>query len=69
MATNLAIDDKLIEEARKTGGHRSKKEAVTTALKEYIQRHKQRRILAAFGTVDFDPTYDYKAERRSKKRL
>lgn len=68
MATNLALDDKLIEEARKTGGHRTKKEAVTTALQEYIQRHKQQRILDAFGTVDFDPTYDYKAERR-KKRL
>jgi hypothetical protein len=68
MATNLALDDKLIEEARKTGGHRTKKEAVTTALQEYIQRHKQPRILEAFGTVDFDPTYDYKAERR-KKRL
>jgi Arc/MetJ family transcription regulator len=68
MATNLAIDDKLIEEARKTGRHRTKKEAVTTALQEYIQRHKQQRILDAFGTVDFDPTYDYKAERR-KKRL
>ena len=67
MATNLAIDDKLIEEARKTGGHRTKKEAVTTALQEYIQRHKQRRILQAFGTVDFDPTYDYKTERRRKR--
>ena len=68
MATNLAIDDKLIEEARRTGGHRTKKEAVTTALEEYIRRHKQQRILAAFGTVDFDPEYDYKAER-GRKRL
>ena len=67
MATNLAIDDKLIEEARKRGGHRTKKEAVTTALQEYIQRHRQRRILSAFGTFDFDPTYDYKAERRRKR--
>ncbi len=67
MATNLVIDDKLIEEARKTGGHRTKKEAVTTALQEYIQRHKPRRILDAFGTFDFDPTYDYKAERRRKR--
>jgi Arc/MetJ family transcription regulator len=67
MATNLAIDDRLIEEARKTGGHRTKKEAVTTALQEYIRRHRQRRILDAFGTFDFDPTYDYKAERRGKR--
>ncbi len=67
MATNLAIDDKLIEEARKTGGHKTKKEAVTTALREYIRHHKQQRILQAFGTFDFDPSYDYKAERRRKR--
>jgi len=67
MATNLAIDDKLIEEARKTGKHKTKKEAVTTALREYIQRHRQQRILADFGTVDFDPQYDYKAESRRKR--
>jgi Arc/MetJ family transcription regulator len=41
MPTNLAIDDKLIEEARRTGEHRTKKEVVTTALEEYIRRHKQ----------------------------
>jgi len=67
MATNLAIDDKLIEQARKTGNHKTKKEAVTTALREYIQRHRQQRILADFGTVDFDPKYDYKAERKRKR--
>jgi Arc/MetJ family transcription regulator len=67
MATNLAIDDRLIEEARKSGKHKTKKEAVTTALREYIQRHRQRRILEAFGTFDFDPSYEYKAERRSKR--
>lgn len=67
MATNLAIDDRLIEEARKIGGHNTKKEAVTQALEEYIRHRKQLRILEAFGTVDFDPKYDYKAERRRKR--
>jgi len=67
MATNLAIDDRLIEEARKSGKHKTKKEAVTTALQEYIRRHRQQRILSDFGTVDFDPAYDYKAERRRKR--
>ena len=67
MATNLTIDDRLIEEARKTGKHRTKEEAVTAALQEYIQRHRQPRILSDFGTVDFDPQYDYKAERRGKR--
>ncbi len=64
MATNLALDDTLIEAARRAGGHRTKKEAVTAALNEYIQRRKQLGILELFGTVDFDPAYDYKAERR-----
>ncbi|MGD0987125.1 MAG: type II toxin-antitoxin system VapB family antitoxin [Candidatus Sulfotelmatobacter sp.] len=68
MATNLALDDKLIEEARKTGGHKTKKEAVTKALEEYVRRRKQLAIIEAFGTVDFDPDYDYKAERRRKRR-
>jgi Arc/MetJ family transcription regulator len=67
MATNLAIDDALIDKARKIGGHKTKKGAVTEALEEYIRRREQRRILQAFGTVDFDPTYDYKAERRRKR--
>ncbi|HEY6769471.1 MAG TPA: type II toxin-antitoxin system VapB family antitoxin [Candidatus Sulfotelmatobacter sp.] len=64
MATNLAIDDSLIEEARRLGEHKTKKAAVTKALEEYIRHHKQQRILSAFGTFDFDPAYDYKAERR-----
>ena len=67
MATNLAIDDALIEEARRTGGHRTKKEAVTAALDEYIQRRKQLQIIELFGTIDFDPNYDYKAARRKKR--
>lgn len=67
MATNLALDDKLIEAARVTGGHKTKKEAVTTALEQYVRRNKQLKIIEAFGTVDFDPAYDYKAERRRKR--
>lgn len=37
MPTNLAIDDRLIEEARQVGHHSTKKEAVTAALGEYIR--------------------------------
>jgi hypothetical protein len=68
MPTNLAIDDKLIEEARKIGRHRTKKEAVTAALDEYIRRRKQLGILEMFGKVDFDPSYDFKRERHRKLR-
>jgi len=67
MATNLALDDRLIEEARTVGGHKTKKDAVTAALAEYIQRRKQMRIVNLFGTIDYDPHYDYKAERRRKR--
>ena len=64
MATNLAIDDRLINEARRIGKHKTKKEAVTAALDEYIRRRKQLEILKLFGTIDYDPTYDYKKMRK-----
>jgi Arc/MetJ family transcription regulator len=67
MPTNLALDDRLIEAARRAGGHKTKKDAVTAALAEYVQRRRQLRILEAFGTIDFDPKYDYKGERRRKR--
>ena len=64
MATNLAIDDGLIEEARRVGKHKTKKEAVTAALDEYIRWRKQLEIIDHFGTIDFDPTFDYKKMRQ-----
>ena len=63
MVNNLAIDDALIEAAREIGHHATKEGAVTAALEEYIQHRKQLEILDHFGTVDFDPDYDYKANR------
>jgi Arc/MetJ family transcription regulator len=67
MATNLAIDDKLINEAKRIGRHKTKKEAVTAALDEYIQRRKQMRIMRLFGTIDYDETYDHKRVRMLDK--
>lgn len=61
------IDDRLIEEARRVGKHKTKKEAVRAALGEYIQRRRQMRILEAFGSFEFDPRYDYKAERGGRR--
>ena len=64
MATNLAIDDRLLDEALQIGGHRTKKDTVTEALTEYIQHRKQTRLIDLFGTVEFDPGYDCKKQRR-----
>ena len=64
MPTNLAIDDKLIENARRIGKHKTKKAVVTEALIEYIQRREQLKILRLFGTIDYDEDYDYKDQRR-----
>jgi Arc/MetJ family transcription regulator len=64
MATNLQLDDKLIEKAVKLGGHKTKKAAVSAALIEYIQNLEQEKILSMFGTVEYDPEYDYKKQRR-----
>jgi len=67
VATNLALDDKLLEEALKIGGRATKKDTVTEALEEYIRRRKQARITELFGTIDFDPSYDYKKQRRRRR--
>jgi hypothetical protein len=63
VATNLAIDDNLINEALAVGHHKTKKEAVTTALERYVQWHKQQQILELAGTIDYHPDYDYKKVR------
>ena len=64
MATNLALDDALIEEAKSLGHHKTKKAAVTTALIEYIQRHKQSEIVDLFGKIEYDDNTNYKNQRK-----
>ncbi len=64
MATNLALDDRLLVEALKIGGFRTKKETVNAALKEFVERHKQREIIELFGKLPADSDYDYKAQRK-----
>ena len=64
MATNLALDDKLIIKAQKVGHHKTKKEAVTAALKEYISLKKQLEIVDLFGIIDFDKSFNYKKARK-----
>ena len=63
MATNLSIDPKLLDRALEVSGEQTKKAAVTKALREFIARREQKRILELFGSLDWDTDYDYKAER------
>jgi Arc/MetJ family transcription regulator len=63
MATNLSIDPDLIEQALQVSGERTKKAAVTKALKEFIARRQQKHLLDLLGKLEWDPSYDYKAER------
>ena len=66
MATNLKIDDALLDEARKLGGFPTKRSTVNTALEEFIQHRKQLELLKFEGSVDFFDDYDHKALRTSR---
>ena len=63
MATNLALDPFLLDRVVAVSGEPTKKAAVTLALKEFIARREQRRVAELFGKLEWDATYDYKAER------
>jgi len=63
MATNLSLDPLLIERALELSGERTKKAAVTRALKEFIARREQKRLLELMGKLEWDTAFDYKAER------
>jgi Arc/MetJ family transcription regulator len=66
MATNLAIDDELLRQAVRLGKQRTKKATVNEALREYVQRRQRLKALELFGTLDVDPSYDYKAQRSKR---
>ena len=68
MATNLALDPELLEQALAASGSRTKKEAVTMALQEFVARRAQAQIATAFGTLDWEDSYDDKEDRRSRDR-
>jgi Arc/MetJ family transcription regulator len=63
MNTNLALDPKLLDRALKVSGERTKKAAVTKALEEFIARRSQKKMLDLMGSLEWDESYDYKAER------
>jgi Arc/MetJ family transcription regulator len=63
MATNLAIDPKLLKQAVRVSGAKTKTAAVTLALREFVARREQRRLVDLFGSLEWDRGYDFKAER------
>ena len=65
MATNLALNSSLLDRAVAVSGESTKRAAVTLALNEFIARREQRRVSELFGKLEWDFTYDYKAERSS----
>ena len=63
MATNLSIESELLEKALVVSGEKTKEAAVTKALKEFIARREQQNLLDLFGRLEWNPDFDYKAER------
>ena len=66
MPTNLHIDPDLLEQAQRLGHHRTKRATVDEALREYIQYRERVEAVEAFGTIEFDPDYDYKKMRKAR---
>lgn len=64
MATNLDLDDNLVEAAQRLGGHKTKREAVNRALDEYVRWLGQQAILDQFGSIEYDSKYDHKKQRK-----
>jgi Arc/MetJ family transcription regulator len=66
MATNLSLDPELLEKTLRVSGEKTKKAAVTRALKEFVARHEQKGVSKLFGKLQWDKDYDYKNDRSRK---
>lgn len=66
MAKNVQIDEQLLQEAVTLGGHKTNRDGVQKAVNQYVGHLKRLEIIKHFGTIDFDPTYDYKKERQMR---
>jgi Arc/MetJ family transcription regulator len=68
MRTNIVLDDRLVAEAMRATGARSKREVVDMALRELLAKHRARRVIALRGQALIDPRYDVRAIRRAMRR-
>lgn len=66
MRTNIALDDKLMEEAFSVTGLRTKKELVHLALTELVRARRKKDLLDLVGKVRFRKGFDHKAMREMR---
>lgn len=67
MATNLLIDQELLNKAQKMGQYSTKRETVNAALEEYIHHREQKKIIQLFNTIEYEKDYDYKQGRKKAR--
>lgn len=53
MRTNIDIDDRLLEQAKRVARTKTKKETVEYALRELIRRKQRRRVLELRGNFEW----------------
>lgn len=66
MRTNIVLDKRLISEAMRCSGIKTKRELVDTALREFVTQRKRLDVRDLRGGDLMDPAYDYKQARSGK---
>jgi len=64
MVTPIQIDQNLLQEALALSNHPTATALIEAALREYIQRRQQLKVLELFGTIDYEENYNYKQQRQ-----
>jgi hypothetical protein len=67
MVTQLVIDPDILERAAQVSGERAHKAAATQAPQKFIMHPEQRRMAELFGQLEWDATFDHKAERSRRQ--
>lgn len=45
------------------GNHHTRRAVIEEALREYVKRRKQLRIIDYFGSIEYEDDFDYKVQR------
>jgi len=65
MLDPIQIDQNLLQEALALSNHPTATALIEEALREYIQRRQQMKVLDLFGTIDYEEDYNYKQQRQA----